>query len=213
MSFFNLSYILLWVLVAFQSLVLVLVLRELGVLYLGRREAFERDGPDEGKPLPDLRAVTSDGSARTLADLPGEYRALVFGARKCPLCGPAMEKFTRWSSRVDGLTSVLLIEGPVSADDNAFAARVKDSEVWSLRQEEMFKTFGVRVSPFAVMVDARGTVVAKTLVNHHADIKRLVRAARDTGSRRATNRRAPRELAVAATYADNGGQREGGDSR
>src|SRR6266545_419043 len=69
MSFFTLSYILLWVLIAFESLVLVLVLRELGVLYLGRREVFERDGPDEGKPLPDLRAVGRDAGRGSHEDL------------------------------------------------------------------------------------------------------------------------------------------------
>src|SRR6266508_691370 len=100
MSFFTLSYILLWVLIALESLVLVLVLRELGVLYLGWGKDVDRDCPDEDKPLPDLRAVGRDDSARTLVDLPREYRALVCGAKNCTLCGPAMEKFARWSSRV-----------------------------------------------------------------------------------------------------------------
>jgi hypothetical protein len=207
MSFFTLSYVLLWVLVAFESLVLVLVLRELGVLYLGRREAFVRDGPDEGKPLPDLQAVGHDGSVRTLMDLPGEYRALVFGAQKCPICGPVMEKFARWSHRVDGLSSVLLIEGPSSMDGNALATKVQTSPIWWLREGEMLKTFGVRVSPFAVMVDAQGKVVAKGLVNHHGDIKRFIQAARDMRLRRATKSHAPRELAVAGNTritVDNG---------
>src|SRR6266545_2351407 len=127
MSFFTLSYILLWVLIAFESLVLVLVLRELGVLYLGRREAFERDGPDEGKPLPDLRAVGRDDSARTLVDLPGEYRALVFGAKNCTLCGPVMEKFARWSSRVDGLAAVMLVEGPRRSPRTAMRLRPRQT--------------------------------------------------------------------------------------
>ncbi len=199
MSFFTLSYILLWVLIAFESLVLVLVLRELGVLYLGRREAFERDGPDEGKPLPDLRAVGRDDSARTLVDLPGEYRALVFGAKNCTLCGPVMEKFARWSSRVDGLAAVMLVEGPtkISANGNAFATEANASQVWWLGEGEMFKNFGVRVSPFAVMVDAEGTVVAKGLVNHHGDIKRLIRAAQDSRRRRASTRQAGKGLPVA----------------
>ncbi|MER3439099.1 MAG: hypothetical protein C4346_16765 [Chloroflexota bacterium] len=78
MNFFYLTYILLWLVVAFESLVLVLVLRELGVLYLGRREAFERDGPQVGKPLPQLRAYGNDGLPRALTDLPGELKVLLF---------------------------------------------------------------------------------------------------------------------------------------
>jgi hypothetical protein len=193
-NFFTLSYILLWILAAFQSLVLVLVLRELGVLYLGRREAFERDGPQVGRPLPMLRAIGSDEATRTLGDLPGNYRALVFGGKNCPLCGPAMEKFGRWSSRVEGLAVVMLAEGPIATNGTAFARDVQPSHVWWLREGEMFKDFGIRATPFAVMVDAEGTVVAKALVNHHGDIKNLIRAAQASRRRRAPTRRPQKEL-------------------
>ena len=177
MNFFTLSYLLLWLVVAFESLVLVLVLRELGVLYLGRRESFERDGPQEGRPLPNLEARGYDGSLRTLRDLPGEYRALLFGAGNCTLCRPAFEKFTRWSSRVTGLTTVMLMEGQAGATGSG-PSENPDKRVWWIRDGDAMKSFGVRVSPFAVIVDARGIVTAKGLVNHHADVKRLVREAR-----------------------------------
>jgi len=185
MSFFTLSYILLWLLVAFESIVLVLVLRELGVIYLGRRDAFERDGPDIGKPLPALQAYANGGTPRTLADLPGDVRALLFGGVGCRLCGPAMEKFERWSDRVPGLAAVMLME---RSDDSTMPTAAgtrngQEHETWWIQQGEMFRAFGVRVSPYAVLVDAQGDVVSKGLVNHHSDIKRLIKEARDARQR------------------------------
>ena len=198
MTFFNLTYVLLWLVVAFESLLLILILREIGVLYLGRREAFERDGPDTGKAFPRFRAVSTDGRERTLADVGADIRVIVFGAVSCSLCGPAMDKFGRWAARVPEVAAVMLVERSAKATELLPHLRDHPWAVWFIEEGSMFKEFGIRVSPYAVVVDGAGIVVAKGLVNHHGDIKRMIRNARTAASIPIPTRRRTAEPASAA---------------
>jgi hypothetical protein len=179
MSFFTLTYVLLWLLVAFETLVLLLMFREIGALYLVRREAFERDGPPLGKPLPTLVASTDGGEPRGLGDLPAPVTALVFGAFGCRLCPAAIEKFERWQQRVPDLGLVVFAERPAG---RSLLSQPLDgrSETWLLEEGEMLRVYGVRATPYVVLVSDEGIVLAKGLVNHHSDIKGLLRSARDS---------------------------------
>jgi hypothetical protein len=178
MSFFTVSYVLLWLLTAFQTFALLLVFREIGALYLVRREAFERDGPPLGKPLPTLVALTDRGEPRSLGDVPAPVTAFVFAAFGCRLCPGVIDKLERWQERVRDLGVVVLAE---RAGGRSLAAESlgEKSETWLLESGEMLRVLGVRATPYVVLVAANGVVLSKGLVNHHRDIRRLLEHAWD----------------------------------
>ena len=171
-----------WVIVMFETLVLLLVFRELGLIYMTRREAFERDGPDLGARIPDVEAVAFRGGERGVSDLPGPITAMVFGAFGCQLCAPAVHMIERWNAWIPGLNAVLVAE---HSDLRTLPRDMTSlsSEVWIVGKGEIKKKFGVRASPYVVVVDDRGTALAKGLVNHHRDINRLLSEARDRSPR------------------------------
>ena len=179
---FEMSYAVLWAIVLFETLVLVLVFRELGLIYMARREAFERDGPELGAPIPNIEAVAFKGGRRGVEDLPGSMTALVFGAFGCQLCAPAVHTIERWTAWIPGLRAVLLAERRDLRTLPRDMASLS-SEVWIVGKGEIKRKFGVRASPYVVIVDERGTAIAKGLVNHHGDVNRLLSEARDRSPR------------------------------
>jgi hypothetical protein len=184
MSFFTFTYILLWAVVAVETTAIVLTFREIGVIYLARRESFERDGPPLGRPLPALAAKTLQGDDRTVSDLTTPLTALVFGTVGCNMCKPTVRMLERWSERIPSIAPVLLLEdreGGISPRES----KGVHSPIWVLGAREAYHRYGVRSSPYVVIVDEDAQAVSKGLVNHHADIKRLLRPALQSQGTRA----------------------------
>lgn len=182
MSAFGVSYIVLWIVVLFETLVLLLVFREIGLMYMARRESFVRDGPTLGALIPEVEAFTPKGDPRGREDLRAPLTALVFGAFGCQLCAPVVHKIERWEAWVPGLTAVLVAERAELRVIPRDMARLS-SEVWVVGKGEVKKRFGVRASPYVVLVDDRGIALAKGIVNHHSDINRLLSEVRDRSPR------------------------------
>jgi hypothetical protein len=181
-SAFGVSYIVLWIVVLFETLVLLLVFREIGLMYMARRESFVRDGPTLGAPIPEVEAFTPKGDPRGREDLRAPVTALVFGAFGCQLCAPVVHKIERWAAWVPGLTAVLVAERAELRVLPRDVVRLS-SEVWVVGKGEVKKRFGVRASPYVVLVDDRGIALAKGIVNHHSDINRLLSEVRDRSPR------------------------------
>lgn len=185
MSFFTFTYVLLWAVVAVETTAIVLTFREIGVIYLARRESFERDGPPLGRPLPALAAKTLQGGARTVNDLTAPLTALVFGTVGCNMCKPTVRMLERWADRIPRISPVLLFEdreGGISPRE----LKGIDSPIWVLGAREAYQRYAVRSSPYVVVVDEDTHVVSKGLVNHHSDIKHLLRSALQSQSARAS---------------------------
>jgi hypothetical protein len=170
-SLFWLSYVLLW-LIAMGSAALVFVLmRELGRIYLSQSSSFIRDGIAKGRRLPEVQVSTRDGMT-SLPDLTGRdaYTVVLAVRPDCPYCPAASDAVVHWAARREGLGAVLLVEGEhlgrYGDIEGASAARVDAGVLQS--------TLRVRVTPFALLVDRRATVLAKGLVNDASHLERLV---------------------------------------
>ena len=85
------------------------------------------------------------------------------------------------------------------------------SEIWWIERGDMFREFGVRVSPYAILVDAEGRVVSKGLVNHHSDIKRMLKEAREAQEPAWWSSRRPSERLARTRSRSVAWTREGSD--
>ena len=74
------SFIALWIIVILEGVLIVLLYRQLGVLYLGSASGVSRDGLAVGSPAPDFQLPDADGQTRRLSDYRGRNVLLLFGS-------------------------------------------------------------------------------------------------------------------------------------
>lgn len=172
------SYVALWAVVLFQGAIIFLLLRQLGMMYLGTAQGVSRDGLAPGRPAPEFTATGLDGAAVTLAGFRGLPVLLVFGSASCGPCRtliPELNVFAR--ERSEELRVLFLCRGDL--DEARRFAEEFDVEVpVAAHPDEALPTqYQARVTPFAFLVDGEGVIQAKGLANNREHLEMHVRAA------------------------------------
>jgi methylamine dehydrogenase accessory protein MauD len=196
------SYIALWAVVLFQGAVIFMLLRQLGVIYLGTAQGIARDGLPAGARAPDFAAASPDGRTVSLADFRGRLLLLVFGSPTCAPCRlliPDLNAFAQ--DRRDEL-SVLFLSRSSVEEARAFAeGHGLAVPVAAHPDERLPDSYRARVTPFAFLIDAEGVVRAKSLANNREHLEMLLRAAagaagQQEGSRHRNGAQAEERTAV-----------------
>src|SRR6476659_6730503 len=91
------SYIVLWLLVLGMGVLIFLLYRQLGVMYLGSAEGVSRDGLPVGTPAPDFNLQDQYGNMQHLAGYRGKPLYLVFGSPGCTPCRVLMPQLNEWA--------------------------------------------------------------------------------------------------------------------
>lgn len=160
------SYIVLWILVLGLALLVLLLYRQFGLMYLGTAEGVSRDGLQKGTRAPDFTLTDQHGTAHRLSSYRGRPVLLLFGSPHCSPCRTLLPQLQDWarnrrdvavlwlnaSSREESLrfvsdTGMALPVLPFPPDNN------------------LMDQFKVRVTPFLFMLDEQGVVRSKGLVN------------------------------------------------
>lgn len=174
------SYIALWAVVLFQGVVIFLLLRQLGVIYLGTAQGVARDGLALGQRAPDFTLPDLDGRPTALANFRGRPLLLVFGSATCAPCRtliPDLNVFAR--ERRDGLRALFLCRG--GAEEARRFANELDVQVPVAvhPDEQLPDQYKTRVTPFAFLIDGDGVIRAKGLANNREHLELLLRMARE----------------------------------
>lgn len=166
-STFWASYAALWLAVVVESVLLLALLREVGHVYLQRAGSTARDGLPIGETLPPIDV--SDEAPRPLVDLIPRSGAtvLLYILSGCPVCPEAVAALVPWAKRHAELHVVLLHAGKARSD----YAGVPIAEIDPDLARERLR---LRVAPFALVVDGDRRVLAKGLINHDSDVRRLL---------------------------------------
>ncbi len=170
------SYLVLWLVVAALGVLVVALAREVGALHLrlGPRGALEIDteGPELGATVPALVAAALDGRPTQVGG-EGPVRLYLFASPTCGICRDVVPAMPALLRRVEG---AVLAEAPVG--------ELRD---WTppgvpvLSAPEAFVAYDVPGTPYAVVLDEEGRVVAKGTPNDPAQLEGLL----DTADRRA----------------------------
>lgn len=165
------SYALLWLIVPTQSLLLFILLREVGRVYLGDPASFARDGVKLGRQLPALKAVTVEGEQR-LSELAsgGLPTALLCASLECRQCPDTVRALARLTELRPDLAGILVIG---SGELGRYASET-GFKVAAVAQDDFRKRLGVRATPFMMILDHQGAVIAKGVVNDLLDMERLL---------------------------------------
>ncbi len=172
------SYVVLWALVLFQGAVIFLLLRQLGVIYMGTAQGVSRDGLALGQRAPEFTAPDLDGRAVSLAGFLGRPLLLVFGSATCAPCRtliPDLNVFAR--ERRDDLRALFLCRGSIE-EARRFAGELDVQVPVAVHPDEQLPDqYKARVTPFAFLIDGEGVVRAKGLANNRSHLDMLLEQA------------------------------------
>ncbi len=165
------STIILWVLVLFLGFLLLGTLRTLGLLSwrLDQLQAVTpsrlgRDGLKPGKKAPDFTLPAFAGGEMALHDFAGRKVLLVFVQGGCSPCHQVVPDLNKRQRKGEAAV-IAIFNGPAEAS-RKWAADVRaEFPVLSQQQFAVSKTYQVFATPFAFLIDEKGIVRSKGIVN------------------------------------------------
>ena len=172
MPWWLLSYVVLWLVVLALGFLLLGALRALG-LVRWRLEQLEattpsrtgRGGLKPGKKAPDFTLPGVAGGEVSLHDFAGRRVFLVFtqsGCQPCHQVAPELNKLQR-----AGAVQVLVVNNGSLEATRQWAAETHAAfPVLAQPQFAVAKRYEMYATPFAFLIDERGVIVAKGLINN-----------------------------------------------
>jgi hypothetical protein len=170
------SYVVLWVLVVLESLLLFVLLREIGKVYLGQSSSLARDGIGVGEVVPDVELAGLAGNLRLHSVFERARRSIVlFVNPDCPWCPDAIQAVQAAVAREDDLSAAVL----APREQLRAYGDLRDVVVGGVDAEVLRKTMLVRATPYALITDAEGTVLTKGVINGETSLDALLRPAEE----------------------------------
>jgi len=170
------SNILLWVLVLVLGVVIVALTRQIGLLH--ERIApvgalMQAQGPMVGEPAPEVEAIDLDGF-RVKVGGAGPRTLVFFLSPTCPVCDallPTLQKVVR--DETNKVQLLLASDGETPEVHRAFVESRGLADVPYLVSTELGLAYQVAKLPTAVLIDERGIVRSRGLVNSREHLESL----------------------------------------
>ncbi len=174
------SNIVLWVVVCVLALIVVALTRQIGLLHeriapVGAL-AVER-GPSVGDQVLDLMVESLAGQRIEIAAA-GKKTLLFFLSPTCPVCATLLPTLQRMVRAQSEETRLLYASDGPRAEHEAFCKTKGLPQSDYLLSRELGLHFEVSKLPYAVLIDAAGTIRAKGLVNTREHVESLFEAER-----------------------------------
>jgi methylamine dehydrogenase accessory protein MauD len=177
------SNIVLWIAVVALSLVVWALARQIGVLHERITPVgalMLRKGPQVGEPAPHVDANDLEGRTHHIAEPREDGRSLllVFVSPTCPVCKALLPvlKSSRLSER-DWLEILLASDGDVGAHRQYIATHGLEQFAY-LNSTALGLTYQVSRLPYAVIVDEKGILRARGIINSREHLESLFEAKR-----------------------------------
>ena len=177
------SIIALWILVLFETTLLVLLLRSLGQLRQRGgfsapvSQAFATQGLSLGTQAPDFLATDYEGKTVSLAETDGKWRVLAFVSPTCSACENTLNALGNlWEEQQD--IGVVVVGGADRKVNQEYAAE-HDTRipVWTVASKVVKDLYLVQGIPFAFILDRNGVILAKGVLNTQEHIQQLLEEA------------------------------------
>lgn len=183
------SYVVLWGIVLFQGVAIFILLRQLGIMYLGTAQGVARDGLAVGSRAPDFSLPVLDGRTVSLADYRGLPLLLVFGSADCAPCRNLIPDLHRFADEHHEELRVLFLCRGTTDEAHRFAEEMEMRVAVAAHPDEQLpEKYKARVTPFAFLVDSEGLIAAKGLSNNQEHLEMLLRSPQDGKQRKGAQR-------------------------
>ena len=172
------SYVALWLVVLSLGFLLLGALRALGLLRW-RLEQLEattpgrtgRGGLRPGKRAPDFTLPCASGGEASLHDFAGRRVFLVFTMSGCKPCHRIVPELNRLQRGGDVQVLVLVVNNGEPGATRQWAAEARASfPVLAQQQHSVSKRYEMYATPFAFLIDERGVIASKGIINNGAHI-------------------------------------------
>jgi thiol-disulfide isomerase/thioredoxin len=174
MSAYYVSYAVLWVLFLVLAVMVLLLYRHFGVIAIDSADGHARDGIAVGSRAPSSTLSDYGTSRLDLADVSKKSASiLLFASASCGPCQGILPYFDRLAQAYRDSFHVAAITP--SGDQAELRALAPTLDVVVDTDSEISAAFGVKVSPFAFVIDSRGVVQSKGLVSEVGHVRRLLR--------------------------------------
>jgi methylamine dehydrogenase accessory protein MauD len=179
------SFITLWLIVLVLAFLLLGALRSLALLRwrLDQMEATTprrvgRDGLKVGARAPDFALLGVDGAEVRLGDFVGRKVFLVFTQSGCGPCHRVMPELNRLQDA--GVVQVLVVNNgePEATRAWGIACRAR-FPVLVQENYSLSKRYEILAAPFAFLIDERGVIASKGIVNNRQHIGYVLDGNRD----------------------------------
>ncbi len=180
------SIVVLWVVVLFLGFLLLGALRALGLLSW-RLEQLEattpkrlgRDGLKPGKKAPDFTLPSASGQQVSLHEFGGRRVLLVFTQSGCSPC----KKIVPELNRLGPAEQVLVVNNSDLEAARKWSADAKARfPVLAQDKFSISKKYEVFATPFAFLIDEKGVIVSKGIVNNRQHIRYVLSGTRPVES-------------------------------
>jgi methylamine dehydrogenase accessory protein MauD len=170
------SFIALWLVVLSLGFLLLGALRGLGLLRW-RLEQLEattpsrigRGGLKPGKTAPDFTLPCTAGGEVSLHDFAGRRVLLVFTQSGCEPCHRVIPELNRLQRA--GEVQVLVVNNGEPGATRQWAAEVRAGfPVLAQQQHSVSKRYEMYATPFAFLIDERGVIASKGIINNREHI-------------------------------------------
>lgn len=165
------SYIVLWALVLGLGVLVILLYRQIGIMYLGTAEGVSRDGLEKGTAAPDFSLTDQYGNLQRLSNYRGRPALLLFGSPHCSPCRTLLPQLHDWAhSHPD--VAVLWLNAASQDESLKFVSDTGATIPVApyTPEDNLLDRYRVRVTPFMFFVDEGGIIRSKGLVNSRGGI-------------------------------------------
>ncbi|WP_174291204.1 redoxin domain-containing protein [Sphingomonas bacterium] len=171
------SQVLSWIVIACAIVALLALARQVGVLHMRVAPAgalMGSNGPAVGEAAPHLHLQTIDGQPLEIGGALTRHamRLLMFVSAECPLCKnliPAAKSF----AKAERIELVFVGDDDVAVQRRMIAQQGIESYGF-INGAETGRAFHVDKLPYAVLMDAAGTVLSKGLINSREHLESLI---------------------------------------
>jgi methylamine dehydrogenase accessory protein MauD len=176
------SNILLWLVVLGLGLLVLSLARQVGILH-------ERISPagalmvanqlETGAPVPTYALEALDGRQVEIGSANTDSRRtlLYFLSPTCPICSSLLGVVRDLADSDSALDVILMSDGPAAEHEKYRARKTRViGDFPYVLSEDVGRAFGVAKLPYAVLIDAKGLLVAHGLVNTREHLESLFEA-------------------------------------
>jgi methylamine dehydrogenase accessory protein MauD len=183
MSAFSISYIALWVLVAVLSLVVFALVRQIGVLHdriAPTGALMLAKGLTVGEPAPIVSVTDIDGVSRNVGGHRSDARntLVMFVSPTCPVCKVLLPVLKSSARTEHSWLDILLASDGEAAKQAEFRRQNGLASLPYILSPTLGIAYQINRLPYAVLLDERGVVLARGLINSREHLESLFEAKR-----------------------------------
>jgi cytochrome c biogenesis protein CcmG, thiol:disulfide interchange protein DsbE len=173
----QIAVVALWAIVVLQIGLILILYRQVGLVYLGQRSARQRDGLPIGAAAPPWEAPDQDGDSVRLEEFRGRPLVLAFADPGCGPCQKLFPELRDFHAEHGSEVAVACISSPNDFENRKMATEHGlEFPVLTQHASTISDLYAVVATPFLYVIDEEGVVREKGIVNFRTQIEEKLTA-------------------------------------